>query len=92
MKNAPDYENNLVFSPKSADDLNEQRRESDVIISAIEKCEKLEAENKEFKTRLYNICLVCQKPFKEDNYRVLIDRLAYILRLSCVFKEKELDK
>ena len=27
---------------KSADDLNEQKRESDVLISAIEKCEKLE--------------------------------------------------
>ena len=37
-----DYENNLAFSPKSADDLNEQKRESDVLIAAVEKCEKLE--------------------------------------------------
>ena len=44
--NAPDYENDLVFPPKSADDLNEQRRQSDVIISAIEKCAKLEKQLK----------------------------------------------
>ena len=44
--NAPDYENNLAFEPKSADDLNKQGRESDVIISAIEKCEKLEKQLK----------------------------------------------
>jgi hypothetical protein len=41
-----DYENNLAFAPKSADDLNEQKRESDVLIAALEKCEKLEQENK----------------------------------------------
>lgn len=40
--NAPDYENDLVFEPKSADDLNKQERQSDVLISAIEKCEMLE--------------------------------------------------
>ena len=42
--NAPDYENNLVFEPKSADDLNKQERQSDVLITAIERCEKLEKE------------------------------------------------
>lgn len=43
--NAPDYENDLVFPPqeiKSQDDLNKQGRESDVLISAIERCERLE--------------------------------------------------
>lgn len=40
--NAPDYENNLVFEPKSADDMNKQERQSDVLISTIEKCERLE--------------------------------------------------
>lgn len=40
--NAPDYENDLVFEPKSADDLNKQGRQSDVLISAIERCEMLE--------------------------------------------------
>ena len=41
-----DYENNLAFAPKSADDLNEQKRESDVIVTALEKCEKLEKQLK----------------------------------------------
>lgn len=40
--NEPDYKNNLVFEPKSADDLNKQERQSDVLISAIERCERLE--------------------------------------------------
>lgn len=45
--NAPDYENDLVFPPqeiKSQDDLSEQGRQSDVLITAIERCEKLEKE------------------------------------------------
>ena len=44
--NSPDYENNLIFEPKSADDLNKQERQSDVLISAIERCEKLEKQLK----------------------------------------------
>lgn len=40
--NTPDYENNLAFDPTSADDLNEQGRKSEVLIKALEKCEKLE--------------------------------------------------
>lgn len=43
--NAPDYENDLVFPPqeiKSQHELSEQGRQSDVLIKAIEKCEKLE--------------------------------------------------
>ena len=40
--NTPDYDNNLVFAPTSADDLNKQERQSEVLIKAIEKCEKLE--------------------------------------------------
>ena len=50
--NAPDYENDLVFPPKSADDLNEQRRQSDVLIGAIDKCEKLEQEVKQLRALL----------------------------------------
>ena len=41
----PDYENDLVFPPqeiKSQDDLSEQARDTTVLISALEKCEKLE--------------------------------------------------
>ena len=40
--NAPDYENNLIFEPKSADDLNKQERQSEVLIAAIKRCERLE--------------------------------------------------
>lgn len=44
--NAPDYEDNLVFPPqevKSQDNLTTSgSRQSDVLIEAIEKCEKLE--------------------------------------------------
>ena len=42
MSDYLDYENNLAFDPTSADDLNEQGRKSDVLVSALEKCEKLE--------------------------------------------------
>lgn len=44
--NAPDYQDNLVFPPqevKSQDDIkNQDIRSSDVLIKAVEKCEKLE--------------------------------------------------
>lgn len=43
--NSPDYENDLVFPPqeiKSQHELSEQGRQSDVLIAAIERCEKLE--------------------------------------------------
>ena len=45
--NALDYENDLVFPPqeiKSQHELSEQGRQSEVLISAIERCEKLEKE------------------------------------------------
>ena len=45
--NSPDYEDNLVFPPqeiKSQHELSEQGRQSDVLIKAIERCEKLEIE------------------------------------------------
>jgi hypothetical protein len=41
----PDYENDLVFPPqevKSQHELSEQARDTTVLISALEKCEKLE--------------------------------------------------
>lgn len=43
--NTPDYKDNLAFEPKtigSQDELPTQGRKSDVLIQAIEKCEKLE--------------------------------------------------
>ena len=42
-----DYENNLVFPPqeiKSQHELSEQGRQSDVLIAAIERCERLETQ------------------------------------------------
>lgn len=53
--NAPDYENDLVFPPKSADDLNKQERQSEVLIKAIEKCEKLEKQLETAKAGLLSI-------------------------------------
>jgi hypothetical protein len=50
-----DYENNLAFAPTSADDLNEQKRQSEVLIKAIEKCEKLEKQLKIAKKGLTEI-------------------------------------
>lgn len=65
--NAPDYENNLVFSPKSADDLNKQGRQSDVLVSAIEKCEKLEKQLKIAESWLKEIGNSVDTYFEEDN-------------------------
>lgn len=53
--NAPDYENDLLFEPTSADDLNKQERQSDVLIKAVEKCEKLEKQLKIAKKGLTEI-------------------------------------
>lgn len=44
MSDYHDYHENLAFPPqeiKSQDDLSEQGRQSDVLIKALEKCEKL---------------------------------------------------
>ena len=46
MSDYLDYENNLAFAPTSADDLNEQGRQSEVLVAALEKCEKLEKQLK----------------------------------------------
>jgi hypothetical protein len=57
--NAPDYEDNLVFPPqeiKSQDDIKHQdARSSDVLIKAVEKCEKLEKQLKIAKKGLTEI-------------------------------------
>lgn len=42
------YQNEIT----SADDLNKQGRQSDVLVAALEKCEKLEAKNKRLKEEL----------------------------------------
>lgn len=49
MSDYHDYYENLAFPPqeiKSQDDLNKQGRESDVLVSTIEKCAKLEKQLK----------------------------------------------
>ena len=56
--NAPDYENDLVFPPqeiKSQHELSDKGRQSDVLIKAIEKCEKLEKQLKIAKKGLTEI-------------------------------------
>lgn len=49
MSDYTDYENNLAFAPTSADELNEQGRKSEVLIKALEMCQKLEQEIKGYK-------------------------------------------
>lgn len=70
--NAPDYENNLAFEPKSVDDLNKQGRESDVLVSALEKCEKLEKQLETAKAGLLSIAnwLTCDP---EDMKKLMPD-------------------
>ena len=54
--NAPDYEDNLAFPPqeiKSQDDIKHQEiRSSEVLLEALDKCEKLEQENQQLKELL----------------------------------------
>ena len=75
-----DYENNLAFAPKSADDLNEQKRESEVLIKAIEKCEKLEKQLKIAKKGLTEL-----KNYGDGNRDCEI-------ATKCLKQIKELDK
>ena len=63
--NAPDYENNLACSPKSADDMNKQERQSDVLISAIERCEMLEKELEIAIKALEEYTTFCRHPAEE---------------------------
>lgn len=65
--NEPDYENNLAFSPTSADDLNEQKRQSEVLIKALEKCEKLEKQLKIAESWLREIGNSVDTHFEKDN-------------------------
>ena len=67
MSDYLDYENNLAFDPTSADDLNEQKRKSDVLIKAIEKCEKLEKQLKIAESWLREIGNSVDTYFEKDN-------------------------
>ena len=68
--NAPDYENDLVFPPqeiKSQHELSEQGRQSEVLIKAIEKCEKLEKQLKIAESWLREIGNSVDTYFEKDN-------------------------
>lgn len=58
-----EYQNEIT----SADDLNKQGRKSDVLVAALEKCEKLEAKNKRLKEELIiaRDILICFVNFAE---------------------------
>ena len=86
--NAPDYENyndNLAFEPKSADDLNEQGRQSDVLITAIERCERLE---KQLKIAVKYLKIIC------DDYScsTCMSCLGSAFAKTALGKIEELDK
>ena len=68
--NAPDYEDNLVFQPqeiKSQHELSEQGRQSEVLVAAIEKCEKLEKQLKIAESWLREIGNSVDTYFEKDN-------------------------
>ena len=65
MSNTPDYKNDLVFEPKSADDLNKQGRQSDVLIKALDKCEKLEKKLEIAVKALEEYATFCRHPAQE---------------------------
>lgn len=69
MSDYTDYDENLAFAPTSADDLGERGRLTDVLIKAIEKCEKLEKENQHLKE------LLIESKFGLDAFIVTIDIL-----------------
>lgn len=68
--NAPDYDN-LYFEPigdmSSLNDCNEGKRQSDVLIKAIEKCEKLEKQLKIAESWLREIGNSVDTYFEKDN-------------------------
>ena len=69
--NAPDYENDLVFPPQEIKSQHEltrpQERQSDVLIKALEKCEKLEKQLKIAESWLREIGNSVDTHFEKDN-------------------------
>lgn len=66
--NTPDYENDLAFPPqeiKSQHELSEQGRQSEVLIAAIEKCERLEKQLKIAVEALEEYTTFCRHPAEE---------------------------
>lgn len=84
MSDYHNYKENLAFPPiGSQDDLNEQGRKSDVLIKAIEKCEKLEKQLK-----IARECL----GFYAAKLNWLDNSLTHHLAENALEQIKELDK
>lgn len=86
--NTPDYENNLAFPPqeiKSADDLNEQKRQSEVLIAALEKCEKVE---KKLKVAVKYLKMICD----DYNCSTCMSCIGSAFAKTALWEIKELDK
>ena len=84
MSDYHDHHENLAFPPiGSQDDLNEQGRQSEVLIAALEKCEKLEKQLK-----------IAVEALKDSRY--LFYQLSQIVAgdgiAECLKEIKELDK
>ena len=87
--NTPDYENNLAFEPVqtdledhiakigSQDELPTQGRKSDVLIQAIEKCEKLEKQLK--------IAVDCLKKYANEDLWSNYEEEG-VVYFDCIFK------
>lgn len=73
---------------KSADDLNEQKRESDVLISAIEKCEKLE---KQLEIAVEALETISKHANDNKRWNVVILKLVKTLSSVALNKIKELN-
>ena len=67
MSDYENYNDNLAFEPKSADDLNKQERQSDVLIKALDKCERLEKQLKIAESWLREIGNSVDTYFEKDN-------------------------
>lgn len=94
--NAPDYENNLAFEPKSADDLNKQERQSEVLISTIEKCEMLEKQIEIAESWLREIGNSVDTYFEKDNrpldFTLDVLTVCGLSAYQALHEIKELDK
>lgn len=94
----PDYENDLVFPPqeiKSQHELSEHGRQSEVLIKAIEKCEKLERQLETAKAGLLSIAtwLTCDpEDMKELIPNLCIEQECLDAVNGTLKQIKELDK
>jgi hypothetical protein len=89
----PDYENDLVFPPqeiKSQHELSDQGRQSDVLIKAIEECEKLEKENRQLRSAI--MCIEVETASAGGTNNEMLRSLLNIDDICKGVLEEELDK